>query len=119
MCLDGTHDALRDVPCEYEYRTELAGMPEYLRDERLTKRWDGLRRVWRTAYPGVDVLAEVRRAYGKEMGGAVNKKTDHAKYLTNWLAKAQQWAASNAARKPASEDYSWMDSPKPVEGAGA
>ena len=56
-------------------------------------RWDGipenLSATWREAYPAVDVKAELAKAAAWIMANPKNKKSNYARFLTNWLGRAQ------------------------------
>ena len=67
---------------------ELEELRLYRNDEKLRKRWPDLLEAWRQAYPGVDILAEVRKAHAWEMANPSKRKRDRARFLTNWLGRA-------------------------------
>jgi hypothetical protein len=68
---------------------ELASLSLYAKDEKLCKRWPALYPEWRKAYPGVDVLGEVRKAHAWEISNPRRIKKDRARFLAAWLARAQ------------------------------
>jgi hypothetical protein len=41
------------------------------------------------ACPGVDLLAEAKRAFAWEQASKSNKKTDHARFINNWWSRSQ------------------------------
>jgi hypothetical protein len=73
----------------------LKDLPEYAADKKLCKAWDKQLVIWETAFPGTDIIAEVRKAYAWEMADPKRKKTLHVKFLTNWLSRAQDKAWPN------------------------
>jgi hypothetical protein len=67
----------------------LASLSLYAEDEKLCKRWFALYPEWQKAYPGVDVLAEVRKAHAWEISNPRRIKKDRPRFLAAWLARAQ------------------------------
>lgn len=65
----------------------LKNLPNYAADKLLCSRWDELVEVWRDAYPGVDILGEVRKAYAWEFSNASRRKKDHVRFLNGWIAR--------------------------------
>ena len=63
---------------------ELADLELYREDERLCRRWHELLAAWKVAYPGIDILAEVRKAHAWEVVQPIRKK-DRAAFLRRWL----------------------------------
>lgn len=61
---------------------------------------------WRKAYPAVDVDAEVAKAYAWALANPKNRKENWARFLVNWLGKAQERAP---AVKPSTD---WRDDPR-------
>lgn len=59
-------------------------------------KWDGipdnLSTTWREAYPAVDVKAELAKAAAWIIANPKNKKSNYARFLTNWLTRAQDGA---------------------------
>jgi len=70
---------------------DLKALPKYAEDAKLCARWMSSISVWRAAYPDVDALAEVRKAYAYEAARGFPKK-DRVRYLQGWLSRAQDWA---------------------------
>ena len=66
---------------------ELADLELYAEDERLCRRWHELLAAWKVAYPGIDILAEVRKAHAWEVVQPIRKK-DRAAFLRRWLNRA-------------------------------
>lgn len=55
----------------------------------------------REAFPGVDPLAEAKKARGWELSEPKNKKRKHGSFLWRWLTKAQTDAGRNGSRNGA------------------
>jgi hypothetical protein len=49
------------------------------------------------AFPDVDHLAEVRKAYAFEVVRGFPKK-DRARFLANWMSRSQEWAERRMVR---------------------
>ena len=45
--------------------------------------------AWKDAYPGVDVMAECRKAAAWEASNPKNRKVNKVRFLNGWLARAQ------------------------------
>lgn len=88
---------------------DLRGLALYSEDARLCGRWDELKTAWTTAYPGVDVLAEVRKAHAWETANPSRRKVQRARFLSGWLSRAQDAArpGPRAWQRP-EDDKSWM-----------
>jgi len=80
---DGKPSLRADVP------PELADLELYAEDQKLCDRWATLLPVWVKAYPGVDVVAEVRKANAWEVANPEKRKVNRPRFLTNWLSRAQ------------------------------
>ncbi len=74
---------------EYTVPVALRGLKLYEKDERLCKRWDALYAAAQAAYPGVDLLGELRSAHAWEVANVTRRKKDRARFLNMWWAKAQ------------------------------
>lgn len=68
---------------------ELKGLPLYEADAKLCRAFPALLPAWRTAHPGVDVLAEVRKAHAWEVSNPTRAKKNRPKFLASWLCRAQ------------------------------
>jgi hypothetical protein len=68
---------------------EISGLALYEGDEKLCRRWPTLLPEWKKAYPGVDVLAEVRKAHAWELANPNRIKKDRPRFLNTWLSRAQ------------------------------
>jgi hypothetical protein len=80
--------------------SELAELPFYAADKRLCSRWREVYPAWQKAYPAVDIIAEVRKAYAWETANPKRKKTDRCKFLNSWLARTQDASSRNKASPP-------------------
>jgi len=69
--------------------SEIENLQLYRVDKNLCKRFPELLPAWIDAYPGVDVLAEVKAAHAWELASPKNRKVDRPKFLTNWLKRQQ------------------------------
>lgn len=61
----------------------------YAEDAKLCERWALLLPAWRVSYPGVNIMSEVRKAHAWEVSNPTRKKVNRARFLNNWLARAQ------------------------------
>lgn len=68
---------------------ELEGLRLYAEDQKLVSRWAELREAWDQAYPYLDVLGEIRKAHAWEVANPSLRKVNRARFLGNWLARAQ------------------------------
>lgn len=68
---------------------ELTDLQLYREDRVLCERWEELKKVWAHAYPGVSVVAEVRRAHAWEMSNPSKMKKDRRRFLAAWMAREQ------------------------------
>lgn len=63
--------------------------------------WTGIstaqRSTWETAYPALSLDAELAKAAAWILANPKNKKSNYARYLTNWLSRAQDSARPSAA----------------------
>lgn len=67
----------------------------YAKDEKFVKRVSELIRHWGKTYKHVNVEAEIRKAHTWEVCNPSKRKKDRAKFLNNWLNRAD---TNNAAR---------------------
>ena len=74
----------------------------------LTETWPDIARArcasleaaWREAFPGVDLLAESKRARAWEVSDPKRRKVRHAKFLAGWFGRTQERAAPGATTGP-------------------
>lgn len=60
---------------------------------------NGQLKVWKEAYPAIDVEAEIKKAAAWLMANPKNKKSQYARFLNNWFSRAQD-KAPRAESKP-------------------
>ena len=53
---------------------------------------NGQLKVWKDAYPAIDVEAELKKAAAWLMANPKNKKSQYARFLNNWFSRAQDKA---------------------------
>jgi len=68
---------------------DLTNLSLYCVDKNLCKRFPELLPAWIDAFPGVDIVAEIKAAHAWELASPKNRKVDRPKFLTNWLKRAQ------------------------------
>lgn len=68
----------------------LAKFELYAKDLKLCARWDSLRKAWESAYPAVDLLAEMAKAHAWEISNPARRKLDKGRFLTRWFARVQE-----------------------------
>lgn len=66
---------------------ELKDLELYAADRRLCLRWERLFVSWKAAFPGLDVLKEVRTAHAWEVSNPQRAKRDRPRFLQNWLSR--------------------------------
>lgn len=76
-------DTAKNVP------NELEGLFLYEKDEKLINLWPKLIEAWKTAFPGIDIIAEVKAAHAWEVSNPKRQKVNRARFLQNWMARAQ------------------------------
>jgi hypothetical protein len=83
----------------------------YLRETYPAEQWTPeLASRWLDAYPGVNLLAEAKKAVSWEASNKSNRKKDHAAFLARWYAR-QQDRGGGAARSPYRELQPPSDQP--------
>jgi len=85
-------DRGRDEPSETP--EAIRDLPLYAADSTLCRRWLEVFPAWAVAYPGVDILAEVRKAHAWEAANPKRRKVDRCRFLANWLSRAQDRGAN-------------------------
>ena len=68
---------------------ELKCLTLYETNERLLKLWPELVGAWKNAFPGIDIVAEVKAAHAWEVANPKRRKVDKARFLQNWMARTQ------------------------------
>lgn len=64
-------------------------LPEYVKDVKLCWGLPAATLAWEKAYPGVNISAEIRRAYAWEMADPRRRKILRLKFLQAWMARSQ------------------------------
>lgn len=89
---------------------DLQGLQLYATDKGLCGRWPELLTAWKIAFPGVDILAEVRAAHAWEVANPKQRKVNRSRFLQTWLSKAQDKPTGDRARAPGlSRRSSWAE----------
>lgn len=69
---------------------------------------DDLLRQWRTAFPAVSIDGELAKAAAWLIANPKNRKSNYARFLTNWLTRAQDRAPrANGNRSSGGADEIW------------
>ena len=70
--------------------SELVGLELYEVDRRLCERFPSAVVAWSKAYPGVDIVAEVRRAHAWEVSNPGKRKKQRVRFLDGWLGRERR-----------------------------
>ena len=68
---------------------ELKSLPLYASDVKLCQKWNELLPSWKSAYPRVDIMAEVRKAHAWELANPSLRKRNRSRFLNSWLQREQ------------------------------
>lgn len=68
---------------------ELKGLNLYEIDSKLCEKLPTLMPAWKDAFPGVDIVAEIKKAHAWELANPTKQKKNRARFLQNWLTRAQ------------------------------
>lgn len=79
----------RSSPPPIEVPSDLKDLPLYAADVKLCNGWAELSPAWGQAFPGIDVVAEVRKAHAWEVANPARRKVNRPRFLAGWLARAQ------------------------------
>lgn len=71
---------------------ELRDLELYAADPKLCRAWPPFLTAAQQAYPGVDILAEVRAAHAWEVANPKRRKKQRTRFLHSWLSRAQDRA---------------------------
>lgn len=71
----------------------------YRNDVKLCNKLPIVMAAWQSAYPGVMINAEIRKAHAWEVGNPSRRKKDRLKFLTNWLNRAQDRGGQGAGQR--------------------
>lgn len=74
---------------------ELKDLKLYESDKKLLSRWQEIFPIWQTAYPGVNIRAEICRAHAWEIANPSRRKIDKTRFLGAWLARCQDKPQGN------------------------
>lgn len=69
--------------------SDLKDLELYATDEKLCKAWPKLLVALKQAFPGVDVVAETRKAHAWEVADPARRKTKRTAFLRRWCSTAQ------------------------------
>lgn len=102
-CSEPAKPPAAEPVAKFDVPVELVNLTLYCTDARLCRLWHELLPAWRLAYPGVDVMAQVRGAHAWEVANPKKRKVDRPKFLGSWLARAQD--------KPAAQQITDTEAP--------
>jgi hypothetical protein len=73
-------------------------------------RWDAIPELllatWKEAYPALSLDAELSKAAAWIIANPKNKKSNYARFLTNWLTRAQDKAPAQRTGQPRGQSWS-------------
>ena len=78
----------------------LSGLDLYEDDNKLCSEIDSLMETWTEAYPGVDIMAEIRKAHAWEMSNPAKRKKDRKRFLNSWLSRSVSKESADDERDP-------------------
>ena len=81
---------------EFEIPLELFDLQLYRADPKLCKLWPDFLVAAKAAYPGVDILAEVKKAHAWEVANPSNRKKMRTRFLASWLSRDQDRAMAGS-----------------------
>lgn len=67
----------------------LIGLDLYTKDQRLLEGIWKVDKAWMSAFPGVDIGAEIKKAHSWEMANPSKRKIKRIAFLNNWLSRQQ------------------------------
>ncbi len=76
-------------PIVHDVPEELKGLELYRLNKKLCLAWSKLLPAWIEAYPGVEILAQVKSAHAWELANPKKRKINKARFLDNWLRNQQ------------------------------
>lgn len=68
---------------------ELLELELYRKNKKLLESFGLLMITWKQAYPGVNLLAELKKAHAWEVANPKRRKVDKVGFLQRWMARAQ------------------------------
>lgn len=94
-CISDCHDSLIDrLPVVPDGTSAPSEKISLNADGRWTDIPDRLVATWKEAYPALSLDAELSKAAAWIIANPKNKKSNYARFLTNWLSRAQDKAPS-------------------------
>jgi hypothetical protein len=72
-----------------EPHPDLQGLELYSTDLKLNRAWESFKAASIIAYPGIDVLAQLREAHLWEVSNPTQRKKNRTKFLRSWFAREQ------------------------------
>lgn len=98
IVLTRSRETEEETETEREVETETSAPSEKI-SLNAEGRWDGipdrLMATWNEAYPALSLDAELSKAAAWIIANPKNKKSNYARFLTNWLARAQDRAPAH------------------------
>lgn len=78
-------------PKKWQIPEELKGLALYEKDPMLCDRFPELVKAWKSAYPGLDIIKEVKKAHIWELTNPKRRKTSNgrSRFLNSWMERAQ------------------------------
>ena len=73
----------------FEAHPDLQGLELYSTDLKLNAAWPSFKVAQALACPGIDILAELRKAHAWEVGNPSKRKKNRTRFLGNWFATKQ------------------------------
>jgi len=101
---DETQVKANQEPITKNQETPIASHDKIVFDGSEFKNINGQMAIWEKAYPAVGVQIELNKAAAWIVANPKNRKTNYARFLTNWLAKAQD-KAPRVETKPGPPGY--------------
>lgn len=86
---------------------DLRGLELYEKNIELCENWNGLKKVWETCYPYLDIMVEVRKAHSTQYTNG--RRRDPKTYIQTWLNGARgkvnnsNWKGNGKSYKTAQE----------------
>ena len=68
--------------------------------QALWNKWESVKSAGETAYPGIDIVRELKKAHAWEIANTSKRKTDRLKFLNNWFKRAQDDPRTPKVMKP-------------------
>lgn len=95
---------------------DLKDLALYVADTMLCEQYEALKVGWAKAYPGINLLAEIRKAHAWEISNPVKRKINRAPFLNRWLGKAQDQVGGQNGTQRKTEQFGFV--PKNWTGEG-